>query len=151
MTLDESARRLGRLAWGEQRLFEILGAWVRRAPDDGLAVALATEALHHGAHALELVALLPETRDHDPAELVSAPPEHETAWSELAGVEEPGTGLADLAPLLSEHLAAMAAWLEDASPVRDGPGIRVLTPILARARADRDRTLARTGGARSPA
>ncbi len=140
MTLDESARRLGALAWGEQRLFEILGGWVRAAADPGLALALASAARRHAGHALQLVALLPETRDHDPAALVSPPPAGEEAWATAAGAPEPAAGLPVLLrEVVPGHLAAVEAWLGDASAVRDGPGARILATVLAENRADQDR------------
>lgn len=145
MTIDESARRLGTLAWVEQRLFETLGHWVRAAGEPRLALVLATEARHHAAHALQLTALLPETRDHDPAALVSPPSDDDDPWSAVAGSGGPVAGLAILGPVLVAHLAELQAWLDDASAVRDGPGIRVVAGVLAEDRADRDLLDAETG------
>jgi len=143
MTLDDSARRLGALAWGEERLFAALGGWVRAASDPALAVLLATAARHHGAHVLDLTALLPSTRDHDPAALVSAPPDGSGTWDALAGEADPIAGITLLlGAVLPGHLAALEAWLDDAAPVRDGPGIRVVTAVLAEVCADRDRLVA---------
>lgn len=140
MTLAESARRLGASAWVEQRLFEALGGWVRAAGDPALALALATVARHHAAHALQLSALLPATRDHDPATLVSPPPGEDDLWISVAAAPTPEAGLPMVVgPALSGHLGALESWLGDASPVRDGPGIRVVAAVLAADRVDRER------------
>ncbi len=145
MTIEESARRLGALAWVEQWLFETLGRWVRAASEPRLALVLATAARHHAAHALQLAALLPETRDHDPAALVSPPPGGDDPWAAIAGSADVVAGLASLEPALGAHLAALEAWLDDASTVRDGPGIRVVTAVLAEDRTDRALLDAATG------
>lgn len=143
MTLLESARRLGTSVWVEQRLFEVLGGWVRAAHDPALAVALGTVARHHAAHALDLSALLPATRDHDPAALVSPPAGEGDLWASVAGAPTPEAGLSIVVgPALSGHLGALGSWLGDASPVRDGPGIRVVTAVLAADRNDRERLAA---------
>ena len=140
MTLSDSAARLGACAWVEQRLFETLGGWVRSTNDPALALALATVARHHASHALQITGLLPATRDHDPAVLVSPPPDDDDLWASVARAEEATAGLATLlGPTLSGHLAALESWLESASPVRDGPGIRVVEAVLAEDRTDRDR------------
>ena len=141
MTLDESAHRLGACAWVEERLFEILGRWVRASSDDRFSLALATAARHHAAHSLQLRALLPETRDHDPGALVSPPPDgalaDEGEWTAVAGSEDPASGFTTLRPMLAAHLTALESWLKDASPVRDGPGIRVVASVMAEDHADR--------------
>jgi len=143
MTLLESARRLGTSAWVEQRLFEVLGGWVRAAHDPALALALATIARHHAAHALDLSALLPATRDHDPAALVSPPAGEDDLWDSVAEAPTPEAGLPIVVgPVLSGHLDSLESWLGDASPVRDGPGIRVVTAVLATDRDDRERLAA---------
>lgn len=140
MTLDDSARRLGALARVEQRLFAVVGGWVRDAADPALAVVLSTVARHHGGHALDLTALLPSTRDHDPAALVSAPADGDDTWDGVIGETDPTAGIACLVDsVLPVHLAALESWLDDASPVRDGPGIRVVAAVLAEDRTDRDR------------
>ena len=143
MTLLESARRLGTTVWVEQRLFEVLGGWVRAASDVALALELATVARHHAAHALQLSALLPDTRDHEPAELVSPPPGEDDLWDAVTRAPTPEAGLSIVVgPALAGHLGSLESWLGDASPVRDGPGIRVVTAVLAADRSDRERLAA---------
>jgi hypothetical protein len=134
MTLDESARRLGALVWTERWLFELLGGWVVTTPEAAVKVELARVSRRHGAHALALADLLPETRDHDPDALV-APPEPGDAWfAGAAAASASGTDdrLAVLdAKIAPAHLGALEAYLADATAVRDGPAIRVVGLVLA--------------------
>lgn len=145
MTIEESARRLGAAAWVEQQLFELLGGWVRSTDDPHLALALATTARHHGAHALELGDLLPETRAHDPAALVAPPPDDAERWKALGALDDPVAGVRALVEAVAGHLSALETWLAESTEVRDGPGIRVVARILAEDRADRDRLGALVG------
>jgi hypothetical protein len=139
MTIDESARRLGGLVWTERRLFELLGAWVPTTAEPAVKVALAEVSRRHGDHAVSLVGLLPDTRDHQPEALVQ--PVDDADTSIAAAAEAVGTGarlraLSDT--VVAAHLGALDDYLADASPVRDGPGIRVVAAVLAEDRSDFD-------------
>jgi hypothetical protein len=138
MTLEESARRLGRIVWFERRLFEVLGRWVASTPEPSVKLALACQSRHHAGHAAAVEVLLPETRDHDPAALVAATEATEAArFAEVearAGTEARLRSLVD--ELLPRQLAACEAFLAQASPVRDGPATRALIVVLAEERAE---------------
>lgn len=136
MTLDESARRLGRIVWFERRLFEIMGRWVPSTPEPSVKLTLARQSRHHAAHAAAVEVVLPETREHDPVALVAAT--DAAAFLEevegRAGTE--GRLRSLVGELLPRQLAACEAFLAEASPVRDGPAIRALIFVLAEERAE---------------
>jgi len=138
MTLDESARRLGRIVWFERRLFEVMGRWVPSTPEPSVKLMLARQSRHHGEHAAAVEVVLPETRDHDPAVLVApADPAHAARFEEAGGrvgTDERLRWLVD--ELLPDQLATCEAFLAEASPVRDGPAIRALIFVLAEERAE---------------
>lgn len=126
------------MVWFERRLFEVMGAWVPSTPTPAVKLALARQSRRHGAHAGAIEALLPETRDHDPATLV-APPDPATAAlvdevERRGGASERLRGIVD--ELLPVRLEACEAFLGAASPVRDGPAIRALIFVLAEERAE---------------
>jgi hypothetical protein len=138
MTLDESARRLGRIVSLERRLFEMMGRWVPSTPELSVKLALARQSRHHAGHAAALEVVLPETRDHDPAALVAATDAAGAALvRELeARADTEGRLRALVDELLPRQLAACEAFLAEASPVRDGPAIRALIFVLAEERAE---------------
>ena len=130
MTIDESARRLGEVAWAEGRLFEVVGQWVTATPEADLKLVFARLSRLHGEHAVSIGALLPETRDHDPGALLAPGPGAEAANASLAAAG-PDRRVGALAEALRTHLEVLEAYLGDASPVRDGPGIRVIGAVIA--------------------
>jgi len=138
MTLDESARRLGRIVWFERRLFEVMGRWVPSTPEPAVKLMLARQSRHHGEHAAAVEVVLPETRDHDPGVLVAPTDLPDAARFDEAGgrvgTDDRLRGLVD--ELLPDQLAACEAFLAEASPVRDGPAIRALIFVLAEERAE---------------
>ncbi len=134
MTIDESARRLGEVAWAEGRLFEVVGQWVTTTPEADLELVFARESRLHGEHAVAIGALLPDTRDHDPETLVAPGSGAEARLAELAAAG-PDRRVRALAEVLRTHLETLDAYLADASPVRDGPGIRLITAVVAEDRA----------------
>ena len=133
MTIDDSARRLGEVAWAEGRLFEVVGQWVTTTPEADLKLVFARESRTHGEHAVAIGALLPDTRDHDPVALVAPGPGVEARLAELAAAG-PDRRVGALAEVLHAHIETLDAYLADASPVRDGPGIRLITAVVAEAR-----------------
>ncbi len=138
MTIDESARRLGVIVWWERRLFEILGGWVASTPEPAVKLALARQSRHHAAHAAAVEAVLPETRDHDPASLVAAADPDASALVEPLAASTTTEARLDVLvdDLLPRQLAACESFLAAASSVRDGPAIRALIFVLAEERAE---------------
>jgi hypothetical protein len=84
MDIHEAARRVGALAWTEDRLFEVVGGWVASTSEPEAKLLFARSSRHHGDHALTLAAVLPETRDHDPSQLVTPGDEDGTARLDAA-------------------------------------------------------------------
>jgi hypothetical protein len=138
MTIDESARRLGVIVWWERRLFEILGGWVASTPEPAVKLALARQSRHHAAHAAAVEAVLPETRDHDPAALVAAADSDASALVEPLAASTTTEARLDalVDDLLPRQVAACEGFLAAASSVRDGPAIRALIFVLAEERAE---------------
>ena len=74
-TLEESARRIGRHAWLELRLFEILGTWVTAVPELEAKAVVADQSYHHAWHAELWHGLLPSVPHlHAPDLVVPADP-----------------------------------------------------------------------------
>lgn len=138
MTIDASARRLGEIAWFERRLFTLMGEWTTSVPEPSVKLALARQSRHHGAHAVAVAALLPETRDHDPESLVRpGAPDRSAMFEAAASCETTGDRLdALIGDLVPHELTLLEAFLVEASAVRDAPATRTLVVVLAEARAD---------------
>jgi hypothetical protein len=141
-TLDESARRIGHHAWIEQRLFEILGAWVTTVPELEAKAVLATQSYHHAWHAELWHGLLPSVPHlHSPDLVAPADPVIAQQIDSLAaatGTVERLAGLYEV--VLPGLIAAYTDHLERTTPVTDGPTIRALHLVLADEEED-----ARTG------
>jgi hypothetical protein len=131
MTIGESAACIGALVWTERRLFELLGGWVPTTPEPEVKVVLSRRSRHHGEHALALVALLPDTRDHEPDALILPRGDAPRALEAAAGSSATKERLAAAGDVVAGHLDALEAYLAAASPVRDAPGIRAVTAVLA--------------------
>jgi hypothetical protein len=123
MDIHEAARRVGALAWTEDRLFEVVGGWVASTSEPEAKLLFARSSRHHGDHALTLAAVLPETRDHDPSQLVTPGDEDGTARLDAAATTS--ARLTALIEVVTEQVAALDLLLADGSPVRDGPVLRI--------------------------
>jgi hypothetical protein len=123
MDIHEAARRVGALAWTEQRLFEIVGGWVASTPELDAKLLFARLSRHHGDHVVALTEVLPDTRDHDPSRLVAAGDDDPTG--PLTGTASTPARLATLVEAVSQQLTALDLLLADGSPVRDAPVLRV--------------------------
>jgi hypothetical protein len=133
MDITDAARRVGALAWTEQRLFEVVGGWVDSTPEPGVKLLFARASRHHGDHALALAAVLPDTRDHDPVALV-APADDDPSGS--LGGDTTDARLDALLVVLSRQVEAIDGFLTEASPVRDGPALRVAELVVAEDRSE---------------
>lgn len=123
-TIGEQARDLAAAVVIERRAFEAIGRAAAAADEPATKLALATVSRHHGEHAVVLEALLPATRDHDPAELVgTAEADAPTAGDDPRAV---------LVGAIAQHEATLARL----TPVADGPLLRALTAILAEEGSD---------------
>jgi hypothetical protein len=135
MDITEAAQRVGALAWAEQRLFEIVGGWVASTSEPDAKVRFARLSRLHGDHVVALVAVLPDTRDHDPDALV-APPEGPDPMRVLDGVDSTDARVRALVEgALPAQIAGLEAFLSDASTVRDAPSQRVVGAVLAEDRS----------------
>ena len=147
VSLDDSARRLGAIVWTERRLFELLGGWVASTAEPAVKVAFARISRRHGDHAVALVDVLPDTRDHEPERLV-APLGDETVRLDAASACEatPERLASVTGAVASHHLEALERYLADASPVRDGPALRAVAAVLGEDRAGFDELRALAAG-----
>jgi hypothetical protein len=141
-TLEESARRIGHHAWIEQRLFEILGAWVTAVPELEAKAVLAAQSYHHAWHAELWHGLLPSVPHiHGPDLVTAADPSTAEQIDSLAAATDTVERLARLYEVVLPGLiAAYSDHLERTTPVTDGPTIRALRLVLADEEED-----ARTG------
>ena len=141
-TLEESARRIGQHAWIEQRLFEILGAWVTAVPELEAKAVLATQSYHHAWHAELWHGLLPSVPHIHAPDLVTPADatiaEQIDSLAAATGTVEKLAGLYEV--VLPALIDAYTEHLERTTPVTDGPSIRALRLVLADEEAD-----ARTG------
>jgi hypothetical protein len=138
LTIDESARLLGHLRWLEERLFEVLGGWVRTTADPDTKLLLARHSAHHAWHAELLAKCLPDTRDHDPAALTApAGAEWATLVDELRALDtDPARVVAVYEVVQPALIRSYEGFLAGASPVRDAAGIRWVGIVLTDERAD---------------
>ena len=58
-TLDDTARRIARARWLEERCFEVLGGWVASTPEPEVKLVLARQSHHHAWHAELFERVLP--------------------------------------------------------------------------------------------
>jgi hypothetical protein len=136
LSLEASARRIGRYCWIEMRAFEILGAWTAAVPEPAVKAALATHSRQHGWHAEvwhDLLPVIGETgvdsyiAPASPAlvpfvEALAAPEAADLTIERLVGAYR--VLLPHTAVTYSEHL-------DHASPISDGPAIRALRLVLS--------------------
>jgi hypothetical protein len=93
-----TATQLGRYAWLERRLFEVLGAWSVTETDPAVKLLLDAQSHEHAWHAQLLFERLPELREVDPEALVVAP-----SAAYAAAVEQVGTAGPLVARLVGAH------------------------------------------------
>jgi hypothetical protein len=133
--VEESAVRLGRCAWLEMRLFELLGGWVATIPELDVKVRLGTHCYHHAWHAELWHKRLPELREMNP-ERLTAPANDGVAvfFDALAEPEGPGETIEKLVGvyrvLLPRKIAAYTYHRNVTSTIADAPTIRALGFIL---------------------
>jgi hypothetical protein len=137
-SLVDAARVIGGYAWIEERLFEILGAWVPSVPEPEVKLRLAADSHHHAWHASLWRARLPELREFEPEQFVAPPGRSVEAF--VIGLQSSPTTVEKLAGayrvLLPRLVAAYQRHLARASAVTDGPTIRALGLVLADDLAD---------------
>ncbi len=139
LTLTAAARIIGGYVWLEERLFELLGAWVPSTPEPDVKLHLAVASHHHAWHASLWRDRLPELREIDGESFVTPPGPGLEALVALAPSAATSTErLVGLYRVLLPHqMAAYRGHLERASAITDGPTIRALTLVLADNREDR--------------
>jgi hypothetical protein len=138
VTLAETARRVGRLRWMEQRCFEVVGGWVSAVDDAELKACFADHCYHHAWHADVLAARFPDGYGYDLDHATVPGDPALAAWfAALAAPDADGVLLARYgAVLLPAKVAAYGQWLGDLEPAVDGSLHRWLTKILADETAD---------------
>jgi len=131
-SLQESAGRVARYRWVEDRLFEILGGWVPTVAEPEAKLLLATQAPRHAWHAglwrerLPVASGLPSVAGGAPSDEWAAVLE---AVSGLSGSVE---RLVGAYRVVVPRLVTAYRWhLGRAEPVSDAPVIRVLQLVLA--------------------
>jgi hypothetical protein len=120
LTLEEYGRCIGELVWLERRCFEVLGEHARAESDAGTKLALASASAHHGFHAVLLEALVPDTRDHRPDEMI-APPQ--------GGLDVTDPASATVEALVRALAEAHARAAEAVTPVAEAAARRVLAMV----------------------
>jgi hypothetical protein len=138
--LRDTASFIGRFAWIESRLFEILGGWVQSTPEPAVKLVLARHSAHHAWHATLLREFMPVLHDFDTTTVDG--PGDSTVAGLLDEVGAPGetesierlTGVYGFA--LPAMLGAYDQWLTAANPFSDGPLLRALGFVVADERTD---------------
>jgi hypothetical protein len=128
----ETARRVGHYRWIEQRLFEILGAWVATTPHLEAKLAFASQSHHHVWHAEMWERCLPTLGAVTPSDL-TVPPNDDlvTFMDALAGADDVLERLVGVyRVLVPRKVAAYTHHLSVVRPVADAPTIRVLRFVL---------------------
>lgn len=137
ITHSEAAERIGGYVWLEERLFEVLGGWVRDVPAPAVKVQLATDSGQHAWRASRWRERLPRLREM-PAEALVRPsrPELPAFVSVLAGAGntlERVVGAYRVA--LPRLVVTYARHFGETASVSDGPTARALELALADALA----------------
>jgi hypothetical protein len=135
-TIEESGRRIGRHAWAEARLFEIVGRWAGTVDEPRSRALFGRQSAHHAWHAELWHGLLPALPHLADTQLV-APDETDSelvaALAALDEADDAGAPAAASARLIALHrralprlLASYDDHLVHTTPVTDGPTVRVL-------------------------
>jgi len=131
----ETARRVARYQWIEERLFELLGAWTVVVPEPEAKIVLGPHAARHAEHAEAWARCRPDVREAGPAGAEPPGATVEAAFDALRDLDGPGRTIERLAGVygvvLPELLDAYRAHLGRAVAVSDGPVIRVLERVVA--------------------
>lgn len=133
-TIEDSGRRIGRHAWVEMRMFELLGGWSGTVAEPRTRALLACMSRHHAWHAELWHDLLPDLPHVPAADLVT--PHEPTAaivdaLEAVDGTDAPATLVAVHEGVLLRLAARYTEHLERTTPVTDGPTIRALRLVLA--------------------
>ncbi len=140
-TIERSGQRIGRHAWIEMRLFEVLGRWSGSVVDPQARALFARQSHHHAWHAELWHDLLPAL-PHLPASRLVVPDEASARLAATLGdVDErtdPATDDGVAARLAAVYGVALPRLvdsyddhLEHTTVVADGPTTRVLRLVLA--------------------
>lgn len=134
LTLEEAARRIGRYAWVEMRLFEVLGGWVPTVPELDVKLHLGTHADHHAWHAQLWHERLPSL-PHLPVDELVRPGDGVDAFmdalGEPRGSDQTVEKLVGLYRVLVPHkVAAYTHHRERTTAVADAPTTRALDLAL---------------------
>lgn len=126
--LASSLALVGRWAWLERRLFEVVGGWVASTDDPAAKRLFATQCHHHAWRAEQWDALAPEPWQTLPDDLRPGPPDDLVPFVDALAVVAGTVGrLAGLHRVALPHLlSAYADHLDRASVVADAPVMRVL-------------------------
>ncbi len=136
-TIDDTARRITRARWLEERCFEVLGGWVSTTPEPEVKLVVARQSHHHAWHAELFGRVLPVASGLD----VGRHEEPDPGWSAALTEIQALSGTADrlaaaFGVLLPAKLVEYEHWLADADPVRDAPLRRWLGFVVADEQAD---------------
>lgn len=146
-TIERSGQRIGRHAWIEMRLFEVLGRWAGTVVDPRARALFGRQSHHHAWHAELWHDLLPALPHLPAAELVVPDEASAELLATLGDVDERtdpasddgvtarldvvyGVALPHLVDCYTDHL-------ERTTVVADGPTTRVLRLVLADLADDR--------------
>jgi hypothetical protein len=138
VTVHETARRIARACWLEQRCFEVLGGWVASTPEPDVKLAFARQSHHHAWHAEVLARVRPSANGLGTADTDDVPGEGWQAFLDvLASLGTTADRLAGVYGLLvPAKLDAYERWLADTDPVQDAPLRRWLGFVVTDERAD---------------
>lgn len=131
----DNARRIGRYAWVETRLHDVLADWVTVSPEPRVAALLGRHVHLHAWHAKLWHKRLPVLWDRDTAAL-AGPADDSVArlFDELAGLRDPASSLervvAQYKVVVPHLLAAYGEHLEMTDPLTDSPTVRTLQFVI---------------------
>lgn len=128
LVIEESARRLGALAWVESELHRVLGGWVVGISEPGLKLVVAELSEHHAWRAGQLVDRIPRVR-HQPPSTWTVPSEGGAATIrvlEEAAEPLPARWIAYVRCVLPQLVEAYDTLRADCSPVSDAPALRTI-------------------------
>ncbi|MDQ6616771.1 MAG: hypothetical protein M3083_18995 [Actinomycetota bacterium] len=139
-SLVDAARIMGGYVWLEERLFEILGAWVPSVPEPEVKLRLAADSHHHAWHASLWRQRLPQLHELPTEQLVAPAADRPGLVAMMTALQSSPTTIEKVAAVyrvvLPHQVDAYQRHLERASALSDGPTIRALQLVLADELAD---------------
>lgn len=134
-SLEANAERVGRYAWAETTLSEVLGRWVGTVPETDVARRIGSHCHKHAWHAELWRARLPELGEMNPDRMTR--PANDAMVRFIEAMSEPEAPELTIEKLVGVYrvfiprfIAAYTHHLDSTDEITDAPSVRALRFIL---------------------